>query len=100
MAEIMEEDKVTRKEEISTAEDTCTVFVVGEDVKEEITENQGEIVKIEEDPLFSEQKILKKRKLTDKRDKSYACGKCDYVATQLCHLKTHTDQAYICLIHF
>jgi len=60
----------------------------------------GEIVKIEEDPLFSEQKILKKRKLTDKRDKSYACGKCDYVATQLCHLKTHTDQAYICLIHF
>jgi len=29
MAEIMEEDKV------------CTVYVVGEDVKEEITENQG-----------------------------------------------------------
>jgi len=41
MAEIMEKDKVTRKEEISTVEDTCTVFVVGEDVKEEITENQG-----------------------------------------------------------
>ena len=41
MAEIMEEDKVTRKEDISTAEDTCTVFVVGEDVKQESTENQG-----------------------------------------------------------
>jgi len=41
MAEIMEEDKVTIKEEISTVEDTCTVFVVGEDVKEESTENQG-----------------------------------------------------------
>ena len=41
MAEIMEEDKVTFKEEISTAKDTCTVFVVGEHVKEEITENQG-----------------------------------------------------------
>ena len=41
MAEIIEDDKVTFKEEISTAEDTCTVFVVGEDVKEEITENQG-----------------------------------------------------------
>jgi len=41
MAEIMEEDKVTIKEEISTVEDSCTVFVVGEDVKEEITENQG-----------------------------------------------------------
>ena len=44
MAEIMEEDKVTIKEEISTVEDTCTVFVAEEDVKEEITEkteNQG-----------------------------------------------------------
>ena len=41
MAEIMEEDKVTIKEEISTVEDTCTVYVVGEDIKEEITENQG-----------------------------------------------------------
>ena len=41
MAEIMEDDKVTIKEEISTVEDTCTVFVVGEDVKEESTENQG-----------------------------------------------------------
>ena len=41
MAEIMEGDKVTIKEEISTIEDTCTVFVVGEDVKEESTENQG-----------------------------------------------------------
>ena len=41
MAEIMEKDKVTIKEEISTVEDTCTVYVVGEDVKEERTENQG-----------------------------------------------------------
>ena len=41
MAEIMEEDKVTIKEEISTVEDSCTVYVVGEDVKEESTENQG-----------------------------------------------------------
>ena len=41
MAEIMEEYKDTIKEEISTVEDTCTVFVVGEDVKEESTENQG-----------------------------------------------------------
>jgi len=41
MAEIMEDDKVTIKEEISTVEDTCTVFEVGEDVKEESTENQG-----------------------------------------------------------
>ena len=43
MAEIMEEDKVTIKEEISTVEDTCTVYVA-EDVKEENTEkteNQG-----------------------------------------------------------
>ena len=40
MAEIMEEDKVTIKEEISTVEDTFTVYVVGEDVKEESTENQ------------------------------------------------------------
>ena len=40
MTEIMEKGKVT-KEEISTVEDTCTVFVVGEDVKEESTENQG-----------------------------------------------------------
>ena len=37
----MEEDKVTIKEEISTVEDTCTVFVAAEDVKEESTENQG-----------------------------------------------------------
>jgi len=41
MAELMEKDKVTIKEEISTVEDTCTVYVVGEDVKEESTENQG-----------------------------------------------------------
>jgi len=43
MTEIMEEGKVTIKEEISTVEDTCTVFVVGEDVKEESTENQGKV---------------------------------------------------------
>ena len=41
MAEIMEEDKVTIKEEISTVEDTFTVYVAEEDVKEESTENQG-----------------------------------------------------------
>ena len=41
MAEIMEEYKVTIKEEISNIEDTCTVFVVGEDVKVESTENHG-----------------------------------------------------------
>ena len=41
MAEILEEDKITIKEEVSTVEDTFTVFVVGEDVKEEYTENQG-----------------------------------------------------------
>ena len=41
MAEIMEGDKVTINEEISTVEDACTVFVVEEDVKEESTENQG-----------------------------------------------------------
>jgi len=43
MAEIMEENKVTIKEEISIVEDTFTVFVVGEDVKEESTENQGKV---------------------------------------------------------
>ena len=41
MAEIMEEDKVTIKEEISTVEDTCTVYVTEEDIKEESTEDQG-----------------------------------------------------------
>ena len=41
MAEIMEEDKVTIKEEIFTVEDTCTVYVAEEDIKEESTENQG-----------------------------------------------------------
>ena len=40
-AEIMEEDKVTIKEEIFTVEDTYTVYVVGEDIKEKSTENQG-----------------------------------------------------------
>ena len=49
----------------------------------------GEVVKIEVDPLFSEQKRLKKSKLRDKRDKSYPCGKCDYAATQTSNLKTH-----------
>ena len=43
MAEIMEEDKVSIKEEISTVEDTFIVLVVGEDVKEESTENQGKV---------------------------------------------------------
>ena len=41
MSESMEEYKVTIKEEISTVEDTYTVYVVGADVKEESTENQG-----------------------------------------------------------
>ena len=41
MTEIMEEDQVTIKEEISTVEDTCTVYVAEEDVKEENTDNQG-----------------------------------------------------------
>ena len=41
MTEIMEEDKLTIKEEISTVEDTCTVYVAEEDLKEESTENQG-----------------------------------------------------------
>ena len=41
MSESMEEYKVTIKEEISSVEDTCTVYVVGADVKEESTENQG-----------------------------------------------------------
>ena len=41
MAQSMEEDKVTIKDEISTVEDTCTVYVVVEDVKEESSENQG-----------------------------------------------------------
>ena len=41
MAEIMEEDKVTIKVEISTVENICTVYVAEEDVKEESTENQG-----------------------------------------------------------
>jgi hypothetical protein len=39
MAEIIEEDTI--KEKIATVEDTCTVFVLGEDVKEESTEIQG-----------------------------------------------------------
>ena len=41
LAESMEEDIVTIKEEISTVEDTCTVYVAEESVKEERTENQG-----------------------------------------------------------
>ena len=41
MAEIMEKDKVTMNEEISTVEDTCTVYVTEEDIKEESTEDQG-----------------------------------------------------------
>ena len=41
MVKITEEYKVTIKEEISTVEDTCTVYVTEVDVKEERTENQG-----------------------------------------------------------
>ena len=41
MAEIMEEDKVTIKEEISTVEDTYTVYLVEEDVNVESTEHPG-----------------------------------------------------------
>ena len=41
MAESMKEDEVIIKEEISSVEDTFTVFVVEKDVKEESTENQG-----------------------------------------------------------
>ncbi len=41
----------------------------------------GEVVKIEVDPLFSEQKKIKRSKLRQKGDKNYFCGKCDYVAT-------------------
>ena len=45
----------------------------------------GEFVKIKGDPLFSEQKRLKKSNLIDKVEKR----KCDYVATKSSHLKTH-----------
>ena len=41
MSEIMEEDKLTIKGEISTVEDTCTVYVTEEDITEESTEDQG-----------------------------------------------------------
>ena len=41
MAKIMEKDKLTIKEKISTVEDTFAVYLVGEDVKDERTENQG-----------------------------------------------------------
>ena len=54
----------------------------------------GENVKIELDPLFSEQKRLKKSKLREKRDKSYPCGECDYVATKSSHLKTHIESKH------
>ena len=52
-------------------------------------EFSGEVFKIEQDPLFIEQKRLKKSKLRDKRKKSFPCGKCDYVATKFSNLKTH-----------
>ena len=45
----------------------------------------GKVVKIEEDPLFSEQKRFRK----SKRGAIFLCGKCDYVATKSFHLKTH-----------
>ena len=41
LAESMEEDIVTIKEEISTVEDTCTVYVAEEYIKEESKEDQG-----------------------------------------------------------
>ena len=49
----------------------------------------AEVVNNEVDPLFSEQKRLKKSKLRDKREKSFPCGKCDYVTTHSSNLKTH-----------
>ena len=49
----------------------------------------GENDKIEEDLIFSEQKKLKKSKLRQKRDKSYSCGKCGYVATKSSNLNKH-----------
>ena len=47
----------------------------------------GEVVKIEVDPLLSKHKRLKKKKLREKRDISYHCGECDYVATRAIDLK-------------
>ena len=44
MVKITEEDKVTIKEEISTVDDKCTVYVTEVDVKEERTENQGMVI--------------------------------------------------------
>jgi len=54
----------------------------------------GEVVNIEVDPLFSEQKRLKKRKLTDKRNTSYPCGTCDYAAIKSSHLKKHIQSKH------
>ena len=58
------------------------------------------VVKIEEDPLFSEQKRLKKSKLREKRDKSYPCGKCNYVATHPINLKTHIRSKHLGMKYF
>jgi len=53
------------------------------------------VVKIEKDPLFFEQKRLKKCKLRTKRDKSFPpCGKCDYMATKSSHLKKHIQRKH------
>ena len=49
----------------------------------------GEIVKIKDDPLFSDQKRLKMSRPRDKRDMNYPCGKCYYVATKSSNFKTH-----------
>ena len=59
MAELMEDDKVTIKEEISTVEDMCTVYVVGEDVKEESTENQGMVEHFLYNYIYEEWLIFK-----------------------------------------
>lgn len=41
MAENMKEEKVSIKEELSTVEETCIIYLQEEDVKIEITETQG-----------------------------------------------------------
>ena len=43
MAENIKEEKVSIKEEMSTVEDTCIVYVQEENVKEECTDTQGSI---------------------------------------------------------
>ena len=41
MAESVKEEMVSIKEEISTEEDTCTVYIEEEDVKTEFNESSG-----------------------------------------------------------